>query len=66
MRQPAVFGSPGAGPYTYSISIDGRNVSVGGAQQIFFGIGDRFFVMTSDERVRDALLRALGLSDPIC
>ena len=58
--------SSSAGPTDYSISIAGRGISVGSTQPLFFAISDRFFVMASNEPVRDALRARLGLSIPPC
>jgi hypothetical protein len=58
--------SSSAGPNEYSISIAGREISVGSTQPLFFAISDRFFVMASNEPVRDALRARLGLSIPPC
>lgn len=33
---------------------------------LYFAMSDRLFVMTSDVRVRDALMRGLGLTEPRC
>jgi hypothetical protein len=55
-----------AGSNEYSIVTDGRRVSVGSAQEIFFAVSDRLFVLASDLRVREALRSALDLTVPIC
>ena len=49
------------------ITVDGRPGSTGdGSQSMNFAVSDRYFVMTSDVRVRDALRDALALSEPRC
>lgn len=49
------------------ITVDGRPGSTGeGSQSTSFAVSDRFFVMSTDVRVRDALQRGLGLSVPSC
>jgi hypothetical protein len=49
------------------ITVDGRPGSTGeGSQSMSFAVSDRYFVMSSDARVRDALRNGLGLSEPRC
>jgi hypothetical protein len=49
------------------ITVDGRPGSTGdGSQSMSFAVSDRYFVMSSDVRVRDALRVGLGLSEPRC
>jgi len=49
------------------ITVDGQPGSTGeGSQSMNFAVSERYFVMTSDARVRDALRDALGLSEPRC
>ncbi len=49
------------------ITVDGRPGSTGeGSQSMNFAVSDRYFVMSSDVRVRDALRDGLGLSEPRC
>ena len=49
------------------ITVDGRPGSSGeGSQSMSFAVSDRYFVMSSDVRVRDALRDGLGLSEPRC
>jgi hypothetical protein len=49
------------------ITVDGRPGSTGeGSQSMNFAVSDRYFVMASDVRVRDALRDGLGLSEPRC
>jgi hypothetical protein len=50
-----------------AITVDGRPGSTGdGSQSMNFAISDRYFVMSSDVRVRDALRDGLALSEPRC
>lgn len=50
-----------------AITVDGRPGPSGeGSQSMTFAVSDRYFVMSSDARVRDALQRGLGLSLPRC
>ena len=61
--------SPGeaSGFTKFAIIVDGRPGSNGeGSQSMYFAVSDRYFVMSSDARVRDALQRGLGLSVPRC
>ena len=49
------------------ITVDGAPGSSGeGSQSMNFAVSDRYFVMSSDVRVRDALRDGLGLSEPRC
>jgi len=49
------------------ITVDGRPGSSGeGSRSMNFAVSDRYFVMSSDARVRDALRDGLGLSEPRC
>ncbi len=49
------------------ITVDGRPGSTGdGSQSMSYAVSDRYFVMSSDVRVRDALRNGLGLSEPRC
>ena len=49
------------------ITVEGRPGSTGdGSQSMSFAVSDRYFVMSSDVRVRDALRVGLGLSEPRC
>jgi hypothetical protein len=49
------------------ITVDGAPGSTGeGSQSMNFAVSDRYFVMSSDVRVRDALGDGLGLSEPRC
>jgi hypothetical protein len=49
------------------ITVDGAPGSTGeGSQSMNFAVSDRYFVMSSDVRVRDALRDGLGLSEPRC
>src|SRR2546422_9094625 len=58
---------PDAGTYyEYSITIDGRRTTIGAIQPVFFAVGDHFFVMATDGRVREALFKGLGLATPLC
>ena len=51
----------------FAITVDGRAASNGeGSQSMNFALSDRYFVMTSDVRLRDALRVGLGLSEPRC
>jgi hypothetical protein len=51
----------------FTITVDGRPGSTGeGSQSMSFAVSDRYFVMSSDVRVRDALRDGLGLSEPRC
>jgi hypothetical protein len=49
------------------ITVDGEPGSTGeGSQSMNFAVSDRYFVMSSDVRVRDALRDGLRLSEPRC
>lgn len=57
---------PAPGFSNTTIAVDGQQVAtIGGSQPRYFGLSARYFVFSSDARVRDALL-ALGLSVPSC
>ncbi len=54
-------------PYSFTVVIDGRTVgSGGGLKQTYFAVSDRFFFLTSEARLRDALREKLTLSIPTC
>ena len=51
----------------FTITVNGAPGSSGeGSQAMYFATGDRFFVMTSDARLRNALFKELGLQVPPC
>jgi hypothetical protein len=61
----------GPGETTFTVRVAGRMHSAspvtGTAMgRLYFAMSDRFFVMSTDVRVRDALRDALGLSEPRC
>jgi hypothetical protein len=59
--------SAASGFTKFTITVDGRPGSSGeGSQSMNFAVSDRYFVMSSDARVRDALRDGLGLSLPRC
>jgi hypothetical protein len=64
-----------SGESLFTVSLKGRPQVLGGASAtgglagaglMYFASSDRLFVMTPDERLRDALVSALGLSVPSC
>ena len=60
-----------SGETEFTVRVAGRTHSaspVTGAAMgpLYFAMSDRFFVMSTDARVRDALRDALGLSEPRC
>lgn len=57
--------APDSGPYYYSILTDGRRATIGGSET-FFAVSDRFFVLSTDLRVREAMRVAFGLKVPTC
>ncbi len=59
------------GETKFWVRVQGRvlgtsSVTGGAMTPLFFAMNDRFFVITTDVRVRDALRDALGLSEPRC
>ena len=51
----------------FTITVNGAPGSSGeGSQTMYFATGDRFFVMTSDPGLRNALFKELGLQVPPC
>ena len=51
----------------FTVTVNGQPGSTGeGSQSMNFAVSDRYFVMTSDVRVRDALRVGLRLSEPRC
>jgi hypothetical protein len=60
-------GGPTPGFATSTIFVNGRQVGgIDGTRTTSFAVSDRYFVMSTDVRVRDALQRGLGLSVPNC
>jgi hypothetical protein len=57
---------PAPDPHNYWIVTDGRRATVGGSGEIFFAISERYFVLSSDVRVREAMRVAFGLRVPTC
>jgi hypothetical protein len=56
---------PGFG-HDYSIVIDGRPATVGATAEVFFAVGNQFFVMTSQPAIHDSLIARLRLAVPSC
>ena len=51
----------------FTVTVNGQPGSTGeGSQSMNFAVSDRYFVITPDVRVRDALRVGLGLSEPRC
>lgn len=57
---------PAPDPHNYWIVTDGRRATVGGSGEIFFAVSERYFVLSSDVRVREAMRVAFGLKVPTC
>ena len=64
---------PPPGEWTFTVSVRGLprvlgsgSVTGGATARMYFAVNERFFMMTSDSRVRDVLRLPLALSVPLC